>query len=155
MISSTNPAFDPNDSSTWNRVRTCLIGGNTGDGIVFAGGAHGAEVTDTAVGTNSNIKLPIPNGGNGIVVGGTANTIAIGGFEPSVERVDGGFGVHVGSSGGYGRGNTVISNRAFGLYAVGDCAGSVVLGNSFAFNGLGNEQLTRATGLLGPVVSSS
>ncbi len=112
LISSTNPAFDLDDSSTWNRVRTCLIGGNGGDGIVFAGGARGAEVTDTAVGTNSNIKLPIPNGGNGIVVGGSAHTIAIGGFEPSVERVDGGFGVHVGSNGGYG---IVIQDQAHNI----------------------------------------
>lgn len=68
------------------------------------------------------------NGGSGLMLS-SAQGLRIGGTAP-------------------GEGNAVISNRAFGLYAVGDCAGSVVLGNSFAFNGLGNEQLARATGLL-------
>lgn len=102
LVTSSNPGFNPTDSTTWNRIRTCLIGGNLGSGIEFLGNARGAEVTDTAVGTNYTIQSALPNGGHGIVVGGNASRIAIGGFQPSVEEVDGGFGVHVGGNRGYG-----------------------------------------------------
>lgn len=102
LVTSSNPAFDPADSTTWNRIRTCLVGGNLGSGIEFLGNARGAEVTDTAVGTNDSINGALPNLGNGIVVGGNASQIAIGGFQPSIERIAGGFSVHVGANRGYG-----------------------------------------------------
>jgi hypothetical protein len=60
------------------------------------------QVTDTASGTNYTIDAPLPNTGSGIVVGGNSSQIAIGGFQPSVEQVEGGYSVHVGSNGGYG-----------------------------------------------------
>ncbi|MFM7207400.1 MAG: right-handed parallel beta-helix repeat-containing protein [Planctomycetaceae bacterium] len=101
-ITSSNPGFDPGDSNTWNRIRTSLVGGNWGNGIEFLGDAYGAEVTDTAVGTNYDIKTALPNVGHGIVVGGNASQIAIGGFQPSIQKVDGGFSVHVGGNKGYG-----------------------------------------------------
>jgi hypothetical protein len=101
-ITSSNPRFDPADSATWNRIRTSLIGGNTGNGVEFLGNAYGAELTDTAVGTTYNIKGALPNLGNGIVVGGNASQIAIGGFQPSIQKGDGGFSVHVGSNTGFG-----------------------------------------------------
>jgi len=102
LITSTNPGFQKDDESTHNTIRTCLIGGNTGNGIEIAGAANGVQVIDTAVGTNYSISKPIPNKGSGIVVGGTAHNIAIGGFRPTVEGFDGNFGVHVGGNGGYG-----------------------------------------------------
>jgi hypothetical protein len=101
-ITSSNPRFNPADSATWNRIRTSLIGGNWGNGVEFLGNAYGAEITDTAVGTNYAINAPLPNLGNGIVVGGNASQIAIGGFQPSIEQGDGGFSVHVGSNKGFG-----------------------------------------------------
>ena len=102
LITSTNPGFQIDDESTHNTIRTCLVGGNKGNGIEITGAANGVQIIDTAVGTNSMISAPIPNKGSGIVIGGTAHNIAIGGFRPSVEGFDGNFGVHVGSSGGYG-----------------------------------------------------
>jgi hypothetical protein len=102
LVTSSNPRFDPADSSTWNRIRTCLVGGNLGNGIEFLGNARGAEITDTAVGTNDDIEAPLPNLGHGIVVGGNASQIAIGGFQPSIQQVDGGFSVHAGGNLGYG-----------------------------------------------------
>jgi len=101
-VTSSNPRFDFADSTTWNRIRTSLIGGNWGNGVEFLGNARGAELTDTAVGTNDDIEAPLPNYGHGVVVGGNASQIAIGGFQPSIEKVDGGFSVHVGSNTGYG-----------------------------------------------------
>lgn len=101
-ITSSNPRFDFSDSATWNRIRTSLIGGNWGNGVEFLGNARGAELTDTAVGTNYDIKAPLPNYGHGVVVGGNASLIAIGGFQPSIQQGDGGFSVHVGGNTGYG-----------------------------------------------------
>ncbi|MFM9033028.1 MAG: right-handed parallel beta-helix repeat-containing protein [Mycobacterium sp.] len=101
-ITSSNPAFDIQDSLTWNVIRTSLIGGNWGNGIEFLEDAHGAEVKDTAVGTNYKINSALPNRGNGIVIGGNASKIAIGGFNPSIQQFDSNFSVHVGSNGGYG-----------------------------------------------------
>lgn len=118
LVTSSNPAFNLADSSTWNRIRTCLIGGNIGNGIEFLGNANGAEVTDTAVGTTYDIEGALPNLGNGIVVGGNATQIAIGGFQPSIQQVDGGFSVHVGANKGFGivfqgtaHDNTVFNTR--------------------------------------------
>ena len=102
LITSTNPAFDLNDQRTWNIIRTSLIGGNVGNGIEIAGNASGVQITDTAVGTNWNILRPLANGGSGIVVGGTAHNIAIGGFQPSIEQFDTTGSVHVGGNKGYG-----------------------------------------------------
>jgi len=101
-ITSSNPRFDFSDSATWNRIRTSLIGGNWGNGVEFLGNARGAELTDTAVGTNYDIEAPLPNYGHGVVVGGNASLIAIGGFQPSIQQGDGGFSVHVGGNTGYG-----------------------------------------------------
>ena len=101
-VTSSNPYFDPNDSSTWNRIRTSLIGGNNGNGIDFRGNAHGTEVTDTAVGTDYLINGPLRNLGSGIVVGGNSSAIAIGGFQPSIQQFDSDFSVHVGGNLGYG-----------------------------------------------------
>ena len=101
-VTSSNPNFDPGDEYSWNRIRTSLVGGNRGNGIEFLGNAYGAEVTDTAVGTDSSIRGAIPNYGNGIVVGGNASHIAIGGFQPSVEEAGSNFSVYVGASRGYG-----------------------------------------------------
>jgi hypothetical protein len=113
LVTSSNPGFNPADSATWNRIRTSLVGGNYGNGIEFLGAAHGAELTDTAVGTNYDIEAPLPNYGNGIVVGGNASQIAIGGFQPSIEQGDGGFSVHVGSNKGFG---IVIQDSAHDIF---------------------------------------
>jgi parallel beta-helix repeat protein len=68
-----------------NTIRTCLVGGNLGNGIVIGGNATGVTVEDTAAGTNSAIEAAIPNYGSGLVITGNAHGNAIGGFQPSVE----------------------------------------------------------------------
>jgi len=102
LITSTNPAFEINHQQTWNIIRTSLIGGNVGNGIEIAGNASGVQITDTAIGTNWNIMRPLANGGSGIVVGGTAHNIALGGFQPSIEQLDTTASVHLGGNKGYG-----------------------------------------------------
>ncbi len=68
-----------------NTIRTCLVAGNFGNGIVIAGKATGVTVEDTAAGTNSKISEAVPNYGSGILITGNAHGNAIGGFPPSVE----------------------------------------------------------------------
>jgi hypothetical protein len=68
-----------------NTVRTCIISGNIGNGIEIAGNASGVQITETSVGTNTNISGGIPNEGSGIVIRGAAHGNAIGGFQPSIE----------------------------------------------------------------------
>jgi parallel beta-helix repeat protein len=68
-----------------NLIRTCLVAGNYGNGIVIAGRATGVTVEDTAAGTNSSISAAIPNYGSGILITGNAHGNTIGGFQPSVE----------------------------------------------------------------------
>jgi parallel beta-helix repeat protein len=68
-----------------NTIRTCLVAGNFGNGIVIAGRATGVTVEDTAAGTNAAISEAIPNYGSGILITDRAQGNAIGGFPPSVE----------------------------------------------------------------------
>ncbi|MFM8494065.1 MAG: beta strand repeat-containing protein, partial [Planctomycetia bacterium] len=68
-----------------NLIRTCLVGGNLGNGIVIAGRATGVTVEDTSVGTDSKISAAIPNQGSGIVITDDAHGNTIGGFQASVQ----------------------------------------------------------------------
>ena len=68
-----------------NLIRTCLVAGNLGNGIVIGGNATGVTIEDTAAGTNAAISTAIPNYGSGLVITGNAHGNAIGGFQPSVE----------------------------------------------------------------------
>lgn len=112
----TPDTFEPTNASNSNEIRTCLVGGNQGNGIEFLGNAHGAQITATAVGTDETIAKKVPNTGNGIVIGGNSNTIAIGGFTPSIEYLlSDGFGVHVGANNGWG---IVLQGRAHDISIV-------------------------------------
>lgn len=150
LVTSSNPGFDIGNEYTWNKIRTSLIGGNWGNGIAFLGDAHGAEVTDTSVGTDNTIKQPLPNLGNGILIGGNANQIAIGGFQPSVEEVDGGFSVYSGANRGYGiviRGrannNTVFNTRVgLGTGVTIDTAAKIPNRGGGIMVGSGTSQIT-------------
>lgn len=68
-----------------NLIRTCLVAGNLGNGIVIAGRATGVTVEDTSVGTDSKISTAIPNQGSGIVITDDAHGNTIGGFQVSVQ----------------------------------------------------------------------
>jgi hypothetical protein len=118
----TPDTFEPTNASNSNEIRTCLVGGNRGNGIEFLGNAQGAQVTATAVGTDETIAVKVPNSGSGIVIGGNSSNISIGGFNPSIEYLfSDGFGVHVGANDGWGiviRGNAhdiSIVNTRVGL----------------------------------------
>ncbi len=67
-----------------NLIRTNVVANNHGNGIEITGEATGVQVTQAIIGMNTNGQLPLPNGGNGVLIGGDAHGNAIGGFQVSV-----------------------------------------------------------------------
>ncbi len=112
-----------------NLIRTSIISGNGGNGIELAGNAQGVQVTDTAVGTNSDIQTAIPNGGNGIRIAGRAHKNAIGGFQPSIEPQV-----------------TVDASRGYGIQIVGSARNNVVFHTVIGANAGGTVPLPNLLG---------
>jgi hypothetical protein len=110
-------------------IRTCLVGGNLGNGIEIGGHATGVQVTDTSAGTNSSIETAIPNGGDGILITGHAHGNAIGGFQPSIEPQV-----------------TVSANRRYGIEVAGSAHDNVIFHSNIGTNGFGNKDLGNALG---------
>ena len=110
-----------------NTIRTSIVSGNYGNGIELGGNATGVQITETAVGTNTNITTAMPNGGSGILITGRAHGNAIGGFQPSVVPQV-----------------TVSSNRRYGIEVTGSARDNTVfhtdIGTNFnATADLGNQ----------------
>jgi parallel beta-helix repeat protein len=117
-----------------NLIRTCIVSGNLGNGIELGGNATGVQVTETAVGTNTDIQTAVPNLGNGILITDHAHHNAIGGFQPSVEphvtiSANDGFGIAVsGSAHDNFIFHTTIGANAQGTVALGNAQGGISLG---------------------------
>ncbi len=112
-----------------NTIRTCIISGNTGNGIEIGGSATGVQITDTSVGTDTDINSAIPNGGDGIVISGKASKNAIGGYQPSVEP-------HVYVAGNTGNG-IVIKDQASDNTIYHTTVGAGILSNGLPNGGNG------------------
>ncbi len=67
-----------------NLVRTNVFSGNTRNGIELAGNAWGVTVDPNIVGLNTKGNGVLPNGGNGLLIDGTAHGNNIGGTLRSV-----------------------------------------------------------------------
>ena len=112
-----------------NLIRTCIVSGNLRNGIELSGNATGVQVTETAVGTNSNIQAAIPNGGNGIEISGHAHDNAIGGFQPSIEPQV-----------------TISANKRYGIAVVGSARDNVIFHTYIGTNAQGTANLGNALG---------
>jgi hypothetical protein len=123
-----------------NLIRTCIVGGNLGNGIAIAGDASGVQVTDTGVGLNTSLQYAIPDLGCGIVIAGTAHDNIIGGFQVSIEPHD-----------------TISGNGSYGLAILGSANHNVVFGAFIGTNAGGNTPVPNAGGgiLLGPGTSAN
>lgn len=62
-----------------NLIRTNVISSNKLNGVELGGSATGVQVADNEIGVSTNGKIALPNGGNGVVVGGSAFGNMIGG----------------------------------------------------------------------------
>lgn len=67
-----------------NVIRTNVLSNNRNNGLEITGNAQGVQVTEDIIGLNTGGKFAMPNGHNGIVIGGNAHDNVIGGFQPSV-----------------------------------------------------------------------
>ena len=126
-----------------NLIRTCIVSGNLGNGIEIGGNATGVQVTDTAVGTNTNIQTAIPNQGSGIRISGKAHGNTIGGFQRSVEpqvtiSANGRYGIEiVGNAHNNLVVNTYIGTNSSGRGALGNTLGGIYLGKGTSSTTIG------------------
>ena len=128
-----------------NLIRTSIISGNLGNGIELGGNATGVQVTDTAVGTDTDIQTAIPNQGDGILISGHAHNNAIGGFQPSVEpqgtiSANGGYGIAiVGSAHNNVVYHTYIGTNAQSTANLGNTLGGIYIGSGTSSNTIGGQ----------------
>lgn len=94
-------------------VRTNVWSGNTRHGIQVTGNAHGMRIAPNVIGLSTNGSSTLPNGGDGIRVGGSAHDNVIGGYRKQQVPLGGQFSVipQNSVSGNAGRG-IVITDRA-------------------------------------------
>jgi trimeric autotransporter adhesin len=132
-------------SSRGNAVLQNVIRSNAGGGIVVLGGRN------NLIGSASAGNTIVGNGEFGVFIAGN-----VAGTQVGVNDISGNFsdgvmlvkaqGVMVGGS-NPADGNHVAGNQGYGLFAAGDCTGSVVQGNVIVANAQGNVNLSKSSGI--------
>ena len=120
------------------------VGGNTGAGIEIIGtaGAESAALLRNAVGLGIlTTTSPLPNGGDGIVVGGGARGVALDG---NVVAGNLGSGIHLRDAGTDG---TVLTNNSIGTGTPGTPLGNA--GPGLRINGASNTRTVRLGAISG------
>jgi parallel beta-helix repeat protein len=117
-----------------NLVRTNVFSGNKGNGIELAGGASGVTIDPDFAGTNTTGKFAVPNGGDGLLIDGTAHDNTIGGTLPSIMPQNTFSGNH-----GYG---VAITGRAHGNRIFGTFIGTKAGGTAAVANQRGGVLVT-------------
>ncbi len=127
-----------------NTVRTNVMSGNTHNGIELAGNATGVTVDPDIAGLNTIGTALLPNGGDGVLVDGSAHGNTIGGDLRSVilqNTFSGnkGYGVEIT---GRAYSNLVymsdIGTDIKGISALGNQKGGVLVGGDAYLNAIGN-----------------
>src|SRR3984957_17561381 len=111
-----------------NLVRTNVFSGNKNNGIELAGNASGVTVDPDIVGLNTKGNAVLPNGGDGLLIDGTAHGNVIGGTLHSVIPQN-----TFSGNKGYG---VVIKGLAHGNHVFGSFIGTQLLG----VKALGNQK---------------
>jgi parallel beta-helix repeat protein len=133
-----------------NLVRTNVFSGNKNNGIELAGNASGVTVDPNIVGLNTKGNGVLPNGGDGLLIDGTAHGNIIGGTLRSVipqNTFSGnkGYGVVIT---GLAHDNHVfrsfIGTQLLGVKALGNMRGGVLIGGNAYGNLIGLTTLTPA-----------
>ncbi|MGH7737984.1 MAG: beta strand repeat-containing protein [Candidatus Tyrphobacter sp.] len=110
-------------------VRTNVFSGNLGNGIEIGGNASGVNVVPDIIGLNTTGIALLPNGGDGILIDGTAHGNVVGGSVPSVIPQN-----TISGNAGYG---IAIAGQAYGNHVFASFIGTNVLGTIGLGNGLG------------------
>ncbi|MGH3068769.1 MAG: beta strand repeat-containing protein [Streptosporangiaceae bacterium] len=133
-----------------NTVRTNVFSGNRGNGIELAGNASGVTVDPNIAGLTTNGGSPLPNGGDGLLIDGTAHNNVIGGSTRSVipqNTFSGndGYGVAI-TAGAHNNQvfGSFIGTEILGVSALGNHLGGVLLSGNASANAIGAVNLTPA-----------
>jgi parallel beta-helix repeat protein len=133
-----------------NLARTNVFSGNAKNGIQLAGNASGVTIDPDIVGLTTNGGTTLPNGGDGLLINGTAHGNVIGGSLHSVIPQDTfsgnkGYGLAIT---GKAHNNLVISSfigtKLAGLKALGNQEGGVLIGGAARRNSVGNASMRPA-----------
>jgi parallel beta-helix repeat protein len=128
-----------------NLARTNVFSGNAGNGIELAGNASGVTVDPDIAGLTTDGNAVLPNGGDGVLIGGTAHHNVIGGSLRSVipqNTFSGndGYGLEIT---GRAHGNKVFASfigpAILGLTRLGNQAGGVLIGGRAYHNLIGDS----------------
>jgi len=132
-----------------NVVRTNVFSGNRGNGIELAGNASGVTVDPDIAGLNTKGNAVLPNGGDGLLIDGTAHGNTIGGRLVSVipqNTFSGNSGYGVAIAGG-AHDNIVdpsfIGTQILGVNALGNEKGGVLITDHAYRNLIGQEACER------------
>jgi len=126
-----------------NLARTNVFSGNRRNGIELAGNAFGVTVDPDIVGLTTNGGAALPNGGDGVLIGGTAHDNIIGGSRRSVipqNTFSGNVGYGLAIT-GKAHDNRILSTfvgtKLLGVEALGNQKGGVLVGGSAYRNSIG------------------
>jgi hypothetical protein len=126
-----------------NLARTNVFSGNAGNGIELAGHASGVTVDPNIVGLATNGMSPLPNGGDGLLIRGSAHRNTIGGSRVSVIpqntfSANARYGIAIlGQAHNNRVFNTFVGTKIFGVNALGNQAGGIRIGGSAHGNTVG------------------
>jgi Right handed beta helix region len=129
-----------------NLARTNVFSGNRRNGIELAGGARGVTVDPDIVGLDTDGTAPLPNGGDGLLIGGSAHGNTIGGSRRSVIpqntfSANYGHGIVIA---GWAHDNRIFSSfigtQILGLKAAGNRRGGVLVTGHAYRNTIGRAQ---------------
>ena len=133
-----------------NLVRTNVLSGNKGNGIELAGNASGVTVDPDIVGLNTKGNGVLPNGGDGLLIAGTAHGNVVGGTLHSVipqNTFSGNKGYGVAIT-GRAHDNHVfrsfIGTQLLGVKALGNKTGGVLIAGTANHNLIGLTTLLPA-----------
>jgi hypothetical protein len=135
-------------------VRTNVFSGNRGNGIELAGNASGVTVDPDIVGLTTKGDAVLPNGGDGLMIGGTAHGNTIGGTLVSVIPQNtfsgnSGYGVVIT---GHAHNNVVdpsfIGTQILGVNALGNRMGGVLITDHAYSNLIGQREACRRPNLI-------
>jgi parallel beta-helix repeat protein len=112
-----------------NLARTNVLSGNRRNGIELAGNAAGVTVDPDIVGLNTKANGVLPNGGDGLLIDGTAHNNTIGGTLSSVIPQ-----------------NTFSGNRRYGVVITGRAHNNSVFGSFIGTQILGVKALGNKNG---------
>jgi parallel beta-helix repeat protein len=135
-------------------VQTNVFSGNTNNGIEIAGNASGVTVDPNIVGLNTVGNAVLPNGGDGLLIGGTAHDNIIGGYQASVipqNTFSGNVGYGIAIMDGANNNqvfNGHVGLSSTGIAALGNLAGGIFVGGTANNNVIGGTTTDPATAIV-------